>query len=229
MGIFFKWPFKLIVSNQYFETNDKYVFNGFILTMIYLLYKKITDILCIEDTGNLRLTVLQRMQLQDYRDAQLKKYIKEPLKIEINRFGKPVSHNIQFNQSHSQRYYALVCSHSSFNVGVDIEDFSRNVRMSELAEHFFHEEEQSTWKKLGEDRTFWFQVWTIKEAVLKAHGVGIRLNLKTLNTQANPENLEGIVDHEKIGRFYYQSLKLKESMLTVASDNRFKINCIQNN
>ncbi|MBF7687791.1 4'-phosphopantetheinyl transferase superfamily protein [Acinetobacter sp. EC24] len=194
--------------------------------MIYLMYKKITDILCIEDTGNLRLNTQQRMQLQDYRNKQLQQQLTQPLKIEINTFGKPISSQMSFNHSHSQRYYALAYSQSVLNVGVDIEDFSRNVRMKALAEHCFHEEELLMWKKLGEDRTFWFQVWTIKEAVLKAHSLGIRLNLKTLNTQAHPENLEGIVDHEKIGRFYYQSLKLEESMLTVASDKKFEIQWI---
>ncbi|GAB3049246.1 hypothetical protein GCM10027155_13730 [Acinetobacter apis] len=191
--------------------------------MMYLHYKKITDILCIEDTGNLRLNTEQRMLLQDYRYRQLQQHTTQPLDIEMNEFGKPVSSQINFNHSHSQRYYALAYSRSLVNVGVDIEDFSRNVRMRALAEHCFHEEELLQWKQLGEDRSFWFQVWTIKEAVLKAHSLGIRLNLRTLNTQADPNSLQGIVEHEKIGRFYYQSFKLTDSMLTVASDECFKV------
>lgn len=191
--------------------------------MIYLMYKSLTDLLAIEEAGNIRLNLAQRMQLQAYRNTYLQQQIQEPLQLTINEFGKPVSPHLGFNHSHSQKYYALVYSQSVLNVGVDIEDFSRHVRMNALAEHCFHPEEILMWKKLGEDRTFWFQVWTIKEAVLKAHSLGIRLNLKELNTQAHPEKLYGTVEHEKIGCFYYQSFCLSHSMLTVAMNHKTPI------
>lgn len=188
--------------------------------MIYLQYKKITDLLNLPDQGNLRLNIEQREQLRQYRDAQLQQQCCQPLIITKNEFDKPISSQIAFNHSHSQQYYALAYSYKVKQLGVDIEDFSRNVRMQALAEHYFHVQEIETWQALNEDRAFWFKVWTIKEAVLKAHSLGIRLDLKTLNTQAHPTHMYGTVTHPKLGQFFYQNIALEHSMLTVAAEQK---------
>ncbi|OUY08751.1 4'-phosphopantetheinyl transferase family protein [Acinetobacter populi] len=136
-----------------------------------------------------------------------------------NAYGKPVSlmpAKLYFNHSHSQKYYALAYSEDVQDLGIDIEDFSRHVRMHALAQHAFHPDEFISWQATGFDRAFWFKIWTIKEAVLKAHGLGIRLSLKELNSRAHPSWDFGMVDHSELGQFTYQCLQLPDSMLTVA-------------
>ncbi len=104
----------------------------------------------------------------------------------------------------------------AMSIGVDIEDLNRQVRLEALAKHAFHPEEMKVWQALNYDRAFWFKVWTIKEAVLKAHGMGIRLSLNTLNTKAHPTWDFGVVEHELLGSFYYQNIVMSNAMLAVA-------------
>lgn len=132
--------------------------------------------------------------------------------------GKPYLKDqvLAFNHSHSQQHYALLSSTQHPQVGIDIEDLNRRVRMEALAQHAFHPEEYTIWKDLNEDRSYWFKVWTAKEAVLKAHGLGIRLSLNELNTQAHPVQNTGQVEHVLLGRVAYQNFVLEDVVLTVA-------------
>ncbi|RYL25895.1 4'-phosphopantetheinyl transferase family protein [Acinetobacter piscicola] len=136
-----------------------------------------------------------------------------------NEFGKPyLAHleKIAFNHSHSQQHYALIMSQNMANIGVDVEDLDRKVRFETLAKHAFHPQEYQTWQDVEFDSEYWFKVWTTKEAVLKASGLGIRLSLNTLNTQVHPFDHGGICTHPLIGVFAYQNYRLPNCMLTIA-------------
>ena len=52
-----------------------------------------------------------------------------------------------------------------------IEELDRKVRFDALAQHAFHPEEYQTWQE-SQDEEYWFRVWTTKEAILKASGLG---------------------------------------------------------
>jgi len=112
----------------------------------------------------------------------------EDLLFAKHEYGKPylLNHTLHFNHSHSQQYYALALSERVKDIGIDVEELDRKVRLDSLAQHAFHTDEYATWQNLEQDREYWFKVWTTKEAVLKASGLGIRLDLNTLNTQAHP-------------------------------------------
>ncbi|KHO17105.1 ACP synthase [Acinetobacter baumannii] len=165
----------------------------------------------------------------DYKKQQIQ-HIKNELlaqKLSVNptdlqfakhEYGKPylLDHTLHFNHSHSQQYYALALSERVKDIGIDVEELDRKVRLDSLAQHAFHPDEYATWQNLEQDREFWFKVWTTKEAVLKASGLGIRLDLNTLNTQAHPTNHGGLCSHELIGTFAYQNFILGNMILTVA-------------
>lgn len=134
-------------------------------------------------------------------------------------FGKPYLPNfpdIAFNHSHSQQHYALGVSRQVKDLGVDIEDLGRKVRFDALAQHAFHAEEYQQWQASDEDPNYWFKVWTCKEAVLKASGLGIRMSLNQLQTQCDPTQDRGICQHPDLGVFAYQHLYFAHAMLTVA-------------
>lgn len=133
--------------------------------------------------------------------------------------GKPylITHPLcHFNHSHSQKNYALAMSHNVKNIGVDVEDLDRKVRFEALANHAFHPKELEIWNDLNQDKEYWFKVWTTKEAVLKASGLGIRINLNEFDTQAHPEQNGGMCHHPQIGTFAYQNFQLGHIMLTIA-------------
>ncbi|MGL3044091.1 ACP synthase [Acinetobacter sp. SFD] len=142
-------------------------------------------------------------------------------------FGKPYLNDypdFSFNHSHSQNFYALATSKQVQNLGIDIEELSRKVRFEALAQHAFHPEEIKKWQVLDYDPEYWFKVWTTKEAVLKASGLGIRINLNELNTNLHPEQNGGRCEHPEIGVYAYQNYTLAGCMLTVAWQSEHSCN-----
>lgn len=143
----------------------------------------------------------------------------QDLQFEKTEHGKPFLGNypeLAFNHSHGREHYALALSQQVQDVGVDIESLQRKVRFQALAEHAFHPEEYQHWQATGQSPKYWFQVWTAKEAILKACGLGIRLSLNTLNTQAVAGQQQGFCQHPELGKFGYQYMLWKDALCTVA-------------
>ncbi len=164
--------------------------------------------------------ILQRkQQLYTCRDRLLQSYLapQQPLNLQRSIHGKPYlpDSDIEFNHSHSQQHYALAISRSVLDLGIDIEDLQRQVRFDALAKHAFHAQEYEIWQH-SHDPEYWFKVWTTKEAVLKASGLGIRMSLKQLNTQVQHDEWQGKMQHLQLGNFSYQHVRWQHSLLTVA-------------
>lgn len=143
----------------------------------------------------------------------------QDLQFEKTGHGKPFLGNypeLAFNHSHAREHYALALSQHVQDVGVDIESLRRKVRFQALAEHAFHPEEYQHWQATGQSPEYWFQVWTAKEAILKACGLGIRLSLHTLNTQAVAGQQQGFCQHPELGEFRYQHMLWNDALCTVA-------------
>ena len=191
--------------------------NIYIQPLARLLERKLNDFSQRRD-----FIAYQKQQIYQYRNQLLSQILKQPIENdELGRteFGKPflVQHpKLAFNHSHSQQHYALAVSQQVSDVGVDIEDLSRQVRFEALAQHAFHPDEYAQWQALDYDPIYWFKVWTTKEAVLKAHGLGIRLSLNSLNTQVHAVADGGRCEHAQLGMFAYQNYQLPHCMLTVA-------------
>ncbi|WP_111895142.1 4'-phosphopantetheinyl transferase family protein [Acinetobacter sp. MB5] len=143
----------------------------------------------------------------------------QDLHFEKTEHGKPFLGNypeLAFNHSHGREHYALALSLYVQDVGIDIESLQRKVRFQALAEHAFHPEEYQHWQATGQSPEYWFQVWTAKEAILKACGLGIRLSLNTLNTQAVAGQQQGFCQHPELGEFRYQHMVWNDALCTVA-------------
>lgn len=164
----------------------------------------------------------QKLAIYRYRNQLLSKYLAQNIQnsdIQRNVHGKPfltTFPQLQFNHSHSRQHYALASSFELSDIGIDIEDLDRKVRFDALAQHAFHPNELKYWQDLEHDADYWFRVWTTKEAVLKASGLGIRLSLNELDTRMHPSAQGGLCHHPQIGHFAYQNFRLPDCMLTVA-------------
>lgn len=108
----------------------------------------------------------------------------------FNPNGKPHIANssaagLHFNLSHTEGLIALAVA-STQPLGVDVENTQRTNNLVSLADYCFTEAEQSYLFENGingEDREFarrFFTLWTLKEAVVKAVGVGLSLGLKSV-------------------------------------------------
>ena len=93
--------------------------------------------------------------------------------------GKPFleGHGIEFSLSHSGHWALLAVGNNP--LGVDIEAPQNNRDLLAIAQSFFHPLEYAHMKVLEEttQQEYFYQLWTLKEALLKAMGTGISAGL----------------------------------------------------
>jgi 4'-phosphopantetheinyl transferase len=115
---------------------------------------------------------------------------RHPREIDIrkNRFGKPylADSNLFFNISHTNNAFLLGFSLDG-KIGVDLEELSGREDLPSLIEYAFSEEEAAycQYEKIPER---FLEIWTLKEAYLKAAGVGLIDHLGAINVTSNPTN-----------------------------------------
>lgn len=147
--------------------------------------------------------------------AELLGYQPEVLRTDA---GKPYLANstLQFNFSHSPHWFALSWRVGHEPVGVDIEDLGRRPSFAALAERYFHPAEKTHWQAAdpAESAATWLEIWTRKEAVLKAHGLGLRLQLNTLDT------CDDAVQHPLLGAWQLHSFRLPDAVVSVSWPSR---------
>jgi len=102
-----------------------------------------------------------------------------------NKYGKPFvskEHdiNIYFNISHT--YSAVTFIFTKSNIcGIDIEE-DRNIVLDEHMINFvLSSEEKNLYKISKNKKSLFYRFWTLKEAYLKACGIGISPNIKQTN------------------------------------------------
>lgn len=139
-----------------------------------------------QDQANL---IARRKLESDQKFKLAGRYMVKKFHLEKNRWtgweqwqvktgGKPfVENGYKFNITHSGNY--VIVAFSQQEVGVDLEEIA-SVDANALADYFHSDEQQfiqhSTNKKLA-----FFQVWTRKEAYLKAIGIGVMNGLNNEN------------------------------------------------
>lgn len=107
-------------------------------------------------------------------------------KIIRDEFGKPyIIHNpFYFSLSHSNDLLVIACSSSP--IGIDCE-FHKERKFEAISNRYYADAEQIFAKN---DIANFYQVWGQKEALLKTIGVGIRIDLKSLNSFSYQQDLE---------------------------------------
>ena len=100
-----------------------------------------------------------------------------------NSFGKPgiangIANPVRFNLSHSGDYIVMAVT-SDAKVGVDIEQIKLNARRLNIADNFFSEPEKIWIFEATDEAKImrFYQLWTLKEAFMKALGVGLAIPL----------------------------------------------------
>ncbi len=97
--------------------------------------------------------------------------------------------HLQFNVSHSQDL-ALYGFNSQRIIGVDLEYIKDNINYKQLAKRFFNPQELQLINSYpaNKQKTIFFQLWTAKEAYLKATGDGLAGSLDTIEFTLNNNN-----------------------------------------
>ncbi len=92
--------------------------------------------------------------------------------------GPPEADALRFSLSHTDGLVACAVTKQS-DIGVDVEMTSRRTPVLELAERFFAPEEHRMLREAPADQhnDMFLAVWTLKEAYIKARGMGLSLGL----------------------------------------------------
>jgi 4'-phosphopantetheinyl transferase len=140
-----------------------------------------------------RLFLLSRYYLKNFIGEYLN-LSPEKIKISQSKSGKPylndkINSNLKFNYSHSGDYiiYAFTTDNE---IGVDIEEIKDISEIDELSRTHFSDEELSIYFELenpDEKKQLFYKIWTRKEALLKAEGSGITIDLKSLTVLTTNE------------------------------------------
>lgn len=108
----------------------------------------------------------------------------------LNQHGKPTvtGSDIQFNLSHSHDL-AIVAISASNDIGVDVEYLKPKPHWQKLAKRFFNPDEIDYLNQQAEDRQLmaFFQLWTRKEAFIKALGTGLSTPLHSFNSSGGDQ------------------------------------------
>ena len=98
--------------------------------------------------------------------------------------GKPRVDGISFNVAHAGGLVVIaVCLDGE--VGIDIERVDAGVKADEIAEAHFAAGEQAALAGSNDPAREFVRIWTRKEAVVKALGVGLGMRLNTFDVASN--------------------------------------------
>lgn len=137
----------------------------------------------------------------------------EELIFNYNLYGKPsisIDKKINFNLSHSHN--KSVISFYKDEIGIDIEYINELTEIDELTELVLSKQEQLILEELSGDRKIrkFFDLWTKKEALIKAGGLGISDNIKNIDLYSL-EPIDYIItsfytfDDNYVGNLVYKS------------------------
>jgi 4'-phosphopantetheinyl transferase len=90
---------------------------------------------------------------------------------------------VSFNFTHSGGRALLAVSHGG-DIGVDLECHDRKTDVLSLASNYFTASERAVIFAAEDPRRAFFDFWTSKEAVLKAHGMGLGIALDAFSVPA---------------------------------------------
>jgi 4'-phosphopantetheinyl transferase len=158
------------------------------------------------------------------------------IQFETGEFGKPfladqnAAQGLRFNLSHSHQT-ALISITRDREVGVDVEFMRSDFVTDEVAAHFFSPAEVEEFRTVApEFRTgAFFNVWTRKEAYIKARGEGLYCPLDQFDVSVAPNApamlLESRVDPADAQRWIFSDIHVGERYAaTVAVEKRFGTN-----
>lgn len=112
----------------------------------------------------------------------------------FNRHGKPDLPGIAgmppiaFNISHANGMVVAAFTLGR-NVGVDVERVDRQTGFDQIARSYFSNKEVAVFQSMGRRPETFFSFWTLKEAYLKARGMGLSIPLADFSFELDPPRI----------------------------------------
>jgi 4'-phosphopantetheinyl transferase len=160
-------------------------------------------------------TAVLRILLSNYMRCQPKE-----IEFKIGEFGKPKlnNSNLGFNLSHSKNK-AIIAISKHLQLGVDIEYIDEKIEAKQIANHYFSVEDRKQLYALNDEKLAdgFFNIWTKKEAFIKAIGTGLTYPLDSFDV-----NLD-ILEKNALTRLENSFAEAKEwNLFSIETFNDFK-------
>jgi 4'-phosphopantetheinyl transferase len=173
-----------------------------------------------------------RLILSKYCDCQPGEFIFRYNSCKKPFISNPESEDLKFNMSHSDDLMLVgICKRNE--IGIDVEKVREMNELENIANENFSAKEIKYLKDSSDKTNTFFQIWTRKEAVIKAIGQGIYFPLKSFHVVLkSPESPEPLVRlHTTAGENQLRTSELVVSEGYIASlainSDRFKISYFQ--
>ena len=158
-----------------------------------------------------RLLLKEGMEQLGYRDFQL-------ADVFYNEFNCPLwKGDINFNIAHSGNVVGCAFS-DKLKIGIDIEEV-REINLKDF-DHILNDLDYKNIEKAANPYEAFFRIWTIKEAVTKALGKGLSIDVQQIYIYKDYAVLEEM-------RWYYQSFDLATSFAAHLVMNQNKLATIK--
>lgn len=140
----------------------------------------------------------------------------QQLDIRVNDYGKPFipDSTLHFSLSHSKKLWCIgICNERE--LGVDIEELNVNIEYNEIAQNYFSNDEQKAVNQSLNPLNEFYKLWTRKEAVLKATGIGLNTDLCQIEVLGNKCTIN---QNPIINKTYaIESIKVDNAFISFAS------------
>ena len=148
------------------------------------------------------------------------------VKITATETGKPLipDCDLTFSLSRTKNMFAFVIGKNDQILGIDIEQIKPEIDFENIAINYFSTEEQlsifSSKNTEDQKRTF-FEIWTRKEALLKALGVGLNIDLVKVRVLEGENVLDLLGMQNNYHSFKIDTVRKKEAIISIASSTDF--------
>lgn len=179
-------------------------------------FKHVSDYNCyVAVHGLLRIELSKRIGIK----ARL-------LKIAETDTGKPFlpDYDLTFSLSRTKNMFAFVIGKKDQILGIDIEQIKPEIDFKSIAMTYFGPEEQQSIlssKNIEDQKRTFFEIWTRKEALLKALGVGLNTDLVKVHVLEGENVLDLLGKQNCYHSFKIDTVRKKEAIISIASSTDF--------
>jgi 4'-phosphopantetheinyl transferase len=167
------------------------------------------------------------------RSVLSKKLRKNPLEIDIHydKNNKPglSGDPLYFNITHSRGAFAFVIS-SCYYAGIDMENTNRSIDFFPIINSFLSDKERKyILDSNGNTYENFYQIWTRKEALLKAIGTGLTVDMAQFEVSEKENNIysksfDNNMDQSVCNEHFIYTAKVSEYYLSIAIPQKAEIN-----
>ena len=148
------------------------------------------------------------------------------IRISESETGKPFIPDIDlpFSLSRTKNMFAFVIGKKHQILGIDIEQIKPEIDFKKISLNYFCVEEQLSilsFKNIADQKRTFFEIWTRKEALLKALGVGISNDLVKVHVLEGENVLDLLGRQNNYHSFKIDSVRKKEAIISIASSTDF--------